>query len=156
MLIGELLREVRGRVDERIAIRHGGESWTYRELDDASSRVAAALRDAGVRPGDRVALFLPNGVELVLDEHPGVRLSGVVGVPDPRWGQSVAAFVMLREGGTPRPTLEELRRFVADRLAAYKVPERIEILEALPLNATGKVDRKALAARALETGPDRS
>ena len=44
----------------------------------------------------------------------------------------------------PAPTVDELRQFIADRVAAYKVPERIVILPELPLNATGKVDRKKL------------
>jgi acyl-coenzyme A synthetase/AMP-(fatty) acid ligase len=73
-------------------------------------------------------------------------LSCVVGLPDRHYGQIVAAYVALRDGVSPRPTADELRRFVADRIAAYKVPERITIMEELPLNSTGKVDRKKLHA----------
>ena len=68
-------------------------------------------------------------------------------------GERVAAYVALRDGVTPRPTAEELRQFVAARLAAYMVPERIEIVAELPLNATGKVDRKKLHAEVLAGRP---
>jgi acyl-coenzyme A synthetase/AMP-(fatty) acid ligase len=85
-------------------------------------------------------------VEEVLDEHPAVHLSCVVGVPDRKLGQIVAAYVALRPDVTPAPTAEDLRRFVAGRIAAYKVPEWITITADLPLNATGKVDRKRLHA----------
>ena len=63
-------------------------------------------------------------------------------------GQRVEAYVSLRHEVSPRPTAEELRRFVADRIAAYKVPEHITFVDEIPLNSTGKVDRKKLHARA--------
>lgn len=89
----------------------------------------------------------PMEVEDVLDAHPAVRLSCVLGVPDKHLGERVAAFVALRDDVKDRPGPEELRRFVAERIAAYKVPERITIVDALPMNATGKVDRKKLHAQ---------
>jgi acyl-CoA synthetase (AMP-forming)/AMP-acid ligase II len=75
----------------------------------------------------------------------------VVGLPDRHLGQVVAAYVSLRGGTTGPPTAAQLRRFVAERLAAYKVPERITILCELPLNPTGKVDRQKLHALARPT-----
>ena len=56
------------------------------------------------------------------------------------------AFVVLKPGAA-RVTVEELRKFLGERLAAYKVPERIEFLGELPLSAVGKVDRNALRER---------
>jgi acyl-CoA synthetase (AMP-forming)/AMP-acid ligase II len=70
-------------------------------------------------------------------------------VPDKHYGEIVAAYVALRKDVTPRPTPEELRQFVAGRIAAYMVPERITIMDDLPLNSTGKVDRKKLHALVL-------
>jgi acyl-CoA synthetase (AMP-forming)/AMP-acid ligase II len=95
-------------------------------------------------------------VEEVLDQHPAVHLSCVVGKPDPHFRESVAAFVALRSDVEQKPSAEELRQFVADRLAAYKVPEQITIMPALPLNSTGKVDRKKLHAQVRgQTGGDK-
>ncbi len=91
----------------------------------------------------------PLEVEEVLDEHPAVRLSCVVGLPDDHWGQTVAAYVALRPDAAPRPTGDELRQFVAARIAAYKTPERVRIVDELPLGPTGKVDRHTILARAL-------
>jgi acyl-CoA synthetase (AMP-forming)/AMP-acid ligase II len=96
-----------------------------------------------IRGGSNIS---PLEVEEVLDEHPAVHLSCVVGVPDRHYGEIVAAFVALRGDVSPWPTPEELRHFVAERLAAYKVPERITIMDDLPLNSTGKVDRRQLHA----------
>jgi long-chain acyl-CoA synthetase len=95
-----------------------------------------------IRGGSNI---FPLEVEEVLDEHPAVHLSCVVGVPDKHYGQIVAAYVELRAQAAA-PSVDELRRFVAGRLAAYKVPEQIVIVPKMPLNATGKVDRKKLHA----------
>ena len=68
--------------------------------------------------------------------------AGVVGAPDPIYGEIVVAFVVLREGGNV--TSEELRQFARQRLADYKVPERILYLDVLPKGPSGKVQRRAL------------
>jgi acyl-CoA synthetase (AMP-forming)/AMP-acid ligase II len=96
-----------------------------------------------IRGGSNIS---PQEIEEVLDEHPDVHLSCVVGVPDRHYGQIVGAFVSLREGLAKPPTVEDLQKFVAGKLAAYKVPERITIMRELPLNPSGKVDRKKLHA----------
>jgi len=97
-----------------------------------------------IRGGSNIS---PLEIEEILDEHPAVHLSCVVGKPDAHLGETVAAYVALRPDVEPRPTAEELRQFVAERLAAYKVPETITIMAELPLNSTGKVDRKKLHAQ---------
>lgn len=102
-----------------------------------------------IRGGSNIS---PLEVEEALDAHPAVRLSCVVGVPDPHYGERVAAFVALRPDVSPHPTAEELRDFVAQRIAAYMVPEQITLVEDLPLNATGKVDRKKLHAQVAAQG----
>ena len=65
MLLADLLPEARRRGPDNIALWFGDRRWTYAELDDATDRIATALLAAGVRTGDRVALFLPNCPELV-------------------------------------------------------------------------------------------
>lgn len=86
----------------------------------------------------------PAEVERVLLAVPGVAGAAVTGVPDERLGERVVAAVEPDPGVDLEP--EVLRSRCLDELARYKVPERIEIVDALPRNAMGKVDRPALAA----------
>jgi len=97
-----------------------------------------------IRGGSNIS---PLEVEEVIDQHPSVHNSGVVGFADRRLGQVVVAYVSLRHGATSTPDEAELRKFVAERLAAYKTPERFFLLEELPLGPTGKVDRRELHRR---------
>lgn len=84
----------------------------------------------------------PREVEDVIREHEGVVDIAVVGLPDPTWGETVAAFVVLRGGLAEFEP--ELVALVEERLAAYKRPRRWVALESLPRNAMGKVQRDAL------------
>ena len=70
----------------------------------------------------------------------------MAGKRDAHYGQIVVAYVQLRDDAMERPTEEGLRAFVADRIAAYKVPERIHFVKQIPINSTGKLDRKQLHA----------
>jgi len=94
-----------------------------------------------IRAGSNV---VPREVEEILHQHPGVCLACVVGAPDPHLGQRVEAYVELERDVAPPPTGEELRSFVADRVAGYKVPERVFLLAELPRTGTGKLDRHRL------------
>jgi long-chain acyl-CoA synthetase len=84
----------------------------------------------------------PREVEDVLYEHPGVREAAVVGVPDPYRGETVKAFVSLRAGATATP--EEIVAFAKERMAAYKYPRQLEILDEIPKTVSGKVLRRQL------------
>ena len=86
----------------------------------------------------------PGEVESVLLQHPAVAAAGVVGAADPHDGHVPVAFVQLRPGAAVTP--DALRAFAAEQLADYKVPVRVVVLDALPLNVNGKVDRPALLA----------
>lgn len=87
----------------------------------------------------------PAEVEGVLSSHPSVSQAAVVGVPDEVLGEVGAAFVV-PEGGRATST-EELREWCRARLADYKAPDVVHVVEALPLTAMSKVDKRALAAR---------
>lgn len=76
-------------------------------------------------------------IEEVLRTHPAIEQCAVVGIPDPEWGERVAAAVILRDGQTL--DLESLRAWAKDLLAVYKVPSLLRILDDLPRNAMGKV-----------------
>ncbi|GAB5466978.1 MAG: long-chain fatty acid--CoA ligase [Rhodospirillales bacterium] len=90
----------------------------------------------------------PQEVEEALLEHPAVTTAGVVGVEDPLHGENVLAFVSLKQQETT-PSAAELIDF-ARGLIGYKAPESIVVLDRLPLNPTGKLDRVALKAMAAE------
>lgn len=76
-------------------------------------------------------------VERVLVEHRDIAEAAVVGLPDERWGERVAAAVVPHEGSRPEPA--EVIAFVRDRLAHYKCPRELMVVGDLPRNAMGKV-----------------
>jgi long-chain acyl-CoA synthetase len=84
----------------------------------------------------------PAEVERVLDAHPAVRESAVIGIPDPRTGSAVRAVVVLAPGESL--AFEELRDYAAESLARYKVPTSVQFLPSLPHSLTGKVSRARL------------
>ena len=84
----------------------------------------------------------PREVEDVLAEHPAVRESAVVGVPDEKRGETVKAFVSLHSGATV--TTEELVAHCKERMAAYKYPRQVVVIDELPKTVTGKILRREL------------
>jgi len=98
-----------------------------------------------VHDGSNIA---PQEVEDALLDHPAVESAGVVGVHDLMHGENVRAYITIRPGQTP-PSTQELVRFARERIG-YKAPEEIEVLDLMPLNPTGKVDRLKLKRRAEE------
>jgi len=89
-----------------------------------------------------------------LMRHPGVAQVGVVGVADPKQGELLAAFVVVKPGSTPTP--DELAAHCRTVASRYKVPDFIEIRDALPTTATGKLMRRDLKqlAAGLRRGVD--
>ena len=87
----------------------------------------------------------PRDVEDVLYQHPAVRECAVIGVPDPYRGETVKAFIALKQGHAA--TAEEVIAFCRERLAAFKYPRLVEFVSEIPKTATGKFLRRALRAR---------
>ena len=126
---------------------------------------AAAIRDGWLHTGDlgyldgdgylfvldrRDDLIVSGGenvypaeIEAVLQSHPDVLEAGVYGVEDERWVRAPVAVAVLREGATP--DAESLLAYCRERLAAYKMPQRIEFTDSLPRNAAGKLLRNQLS-----------
>jgi len=84
----------------------------------------------------------PREIEEVLFEHPAVKEASVIGVPHEKRGETVKAFIVLKEGETA--TAEEIRQFCKKNLAAYKVPTFVEFRKKLPKTMVGKVLRREL------------
>jgi fatty-acyl-CoA synthase len=82
-------------------------------------------------------------VEAAIAEHPAVADVAVIGVPNEKWGEVGHAYVVTRTGRRCEPN--EIVAFTRERLAGYKVPKVLVIVEALPRLGSGKVDRNALA-----------
>ena len=84
----------------------------------------------------------PRAVGLALEEHPDVAVAAVISVPDTTFQEVGVAYVMGGEKDAPNP--DELHSFAEQRLANYKIPKKILVLEELPLLDIGKVDKEAL------------
>ncbi len=97
------------------------------------------LKDMIITGGENV--YSPE-VERVLAEHPAVAEIAIIGVPDDRWGETVKAVVAFRPGQSASP--DELIAFARERLAGYKAPSSIDVVEALPRNPSGKILKRDL------------
>jgi fatty-acyl-CoA synthase len=105
-------------------------------------RIRARLKELFISGGENV---YPAEVESALSEHPAVADVAVVGVPDERWGEVGAAFVVRAGGSTA--SADELREFCLRRLARYKVPKSFAFVEELPRSGMNKVLKDELRAR---------
>jgi len=86
----------------------------------------------------------PREVEEVLYEHPAVSEAAVLGVPDPRSGEAVKAYVILKSGYEGKVTDQDIIKFCKDRIANYKAPRSVEFRTTLPKTLVGKILRRTL------------
>ncbi|WP_140848337.1 class I adenylate-forming enzyme family protein [Paracoccus sp. FO-3] len=108
-------------------------------LQDGFLYVCDRVKDMIISGGENV---YPAEVESVLAGHPAIAEAAVVGAPDPVWGESVVAAVVLRPGASLG--LEELRAYCRQMLAGYKLPKHLHLLEAMPLSGSGKIQKQSL------------
>jgi long-chain acyl-CoA synthetase len=83
----------------------------------------------------------PREVEEVLYQHPSIVEASVVGVPDEGYGESVKAYVVVKD---KQLTIDDILHFCQDKLVKYKLPRQVEFLKELPKNSTGKILRREL------------
>jgi long-chain acyl-CoA synthetase len=107
--------------------------------DDGYLYIVDRKKDLIIRGGFNV---YPRDIEDALVEHPEIELAGVVGKPDPRYGEEVCAFVSLHAGS--ELTGEAIVAWAKERIGGYKYPREVQVVDTVPLTAVGKIDRKAL------------
>jgi acyl-CoA synthetase (AMP-forming)/AMP-acid ligase II len=120
-----------------------------RQRRDGRVEIVGRLKDIISRAGNKIA---PAEIDALLCSHPDVAAALCAGVPDPRIGEAIHAVVVPRANAALTP--EALRRWAAERIERYKVPDAIYVRDALPLGSTGKVHRAGVAeiARTVMTG----
>ncbi|KAB2336325.1 o-succinylbenzoate--CoA ligase [Cytobacillus depressus] len=123
------------------AIRDG---WLYtgdlaRVDDEGFIYIAGRSKDMIISGGENI---YPLEVEQVIGQMADVSEVAVIGISDPKWGETAAAFVVKKKGSPL--TQEEIIAYCHKFLAAYKVPKKVEFIEGLPKNATGKIQKNSL------------
>jgi acyl-CoA synthetase (AMP-forming)/AMP-acid ligase II len=119
--------------------------------DDGNLRLVGRLKEMYIRGGYNV---YPSEVESVLVEHPDVARVAVIGAPDPVLGEVGVAFVVATPDADPTAlSRDALRVWCRDRLADYKAPDRVIVVDDLPTTSMLKVDKRALSARAEQGAP---
>ena len=141
-----------GPGDDRAAIDADG--WLHTgdlaSMDERGyCRIAGRLKDMIIRGGENI---YPREIEQVLFTHPSVADVAVVGVPDAKWGEQVAAFVRPAPGQTPDP--DQLFAYCREHLAPHKTPRYWTVLDEFPLTPSGKVQKFVLRERFLAEQPD--
>jgi fatty-acyl-CoA synthase len=97
--------------------------------------IVGRIKDMVIRGGENV---YPREIEEFLYTHPDIVDAQVIGVPDARYGEELMAWVRLRDGATPLTT-EALREFCTGKLAHYKIPRYVKIVDSFPMTVTGKI-----------------
>ena len=112
---------------------------------DGYVNIVGRIKDMVIRGGENV---YPREVEEFLYAHPAVADVQVIGVPDERYGEELMAWVRLREGAEPL-SADDVRAFCQGRLAHYKIPRYVHLVEEFPMTVTGKVRKVEMRAEAI-------
>ncbi len=114
--------------------------------DEGYVAVTGRSKDMVIRGGENI---YPREIEEFLHTHPDILDAQVIGVPDERYGEELMAWVQLRDSA-PTLTAEALREFCAGRLAHYKIPRYVHVVDEFPMTVTGKVRKVAMRERSVE------
>jgi fatty-acyl-CoA synthase len=117
------------------------------EMDEAGYvNIVGRIKDMVIRGGENV---YPREVEEFLYTHPDIVDAQVIGVPDERYGEELAAWVRLKPGA-PELTAESLREFCTGKLAHYKIPRYVRVVDEFPMTVTGKVRKVEMRAESVK------
>ncbi len=109
----------------------------------AIAKLPGRLKDMIIRGGENI---YPREIEEFLYKHPKVLDVQVVGIPDPKFGEEVMAWIQLKEDCMA--TAEEIREYCKGKIARYKIPKFIEFCESFPMTASGKIQKFKLREEA--------
>jgi fatty-acyl-CoA synthase len=123
---------------------HTGDLAEMRE--DGYLNIVGRIKDMVIRGGENV---YPREVEEFLYTHPDIADVQVIGVPDERYGEEICAWIKMRAGAEPLDA-ERVRDFAAGKLAAYKIPRYVQIVDDFPMTVTGKVRKVEMRERSVE------
>ncbi|HJQ46768.1 MAG TPA: AMP-binding protein [Amycolatopsis sp.] len=113
--------------------------------DEGYLNITGRIKDMVIRGGENV---YPREIEEFLYTHPDILDAQVIGVPDERYGEELMAWIRMREGATPL-TDRTLREFCAGKLAHYKIPRYVHIVDEFPMTVTGKIRKVEMRAQAI-------
>jgi fatty-acyl-CoA synthase len=108
--------------------------------------ITGRIKDMVIRGGENI---YPREIEEFLYTHADILDAQVVGVPDARYGEELMAWIRLRDGAVPL-TAESLREFCADKLAHYKIPRYVHIVDEFPMTVTGKIRKVEMREQSVE------
>lgn len=132
-----------GREDETRAVFDANGFFKTGDMaqidEDGFLRITGRIKEMMIVGGENV---FPREIEEVINAHPSVNASGVIGQQDPMRGEVPVAFVESSEDAVADP--DDLIKWCREKLPGYKVPRRVVVIEALPRNATGKIMRRLL------------
>jgi fatty-acyl-CoA synthase len=114
--------------------------------DEGYINIVGRIKDMVIRGGENV---YPREIEEFLYAHPSIADVQVIGVPDPRFGEELMAWIRLRDDAQP-VTADDIREFCSGRLAHYKIPRYVHIVEEFPMTVTGKVRKVEMRESAIE------
>ncbi|MCH8922440.1 MAG: AMP-binding protein [Planctomycetes bacterium] len=112
---------------------------------DGYYRITGRIKDMVIRGGENI---YPREIEEFLFTHPAIEQAAVLGVPDPKYGEQLCAWVKLKSGESL--TAEELRQFCRDNLAHFKVPHYVQFVEDFPQTVTGKIQKFKIREKMIE------
>ncbi|AXB45495.1 AMP-binding protein [Amycolatopsis albispora] len=113
--------------------------------DEGYVNITGRIKDMVIRGGENV---YPREIEEFLYTHPDILDAQVIGVPDVKYGEELMAWVRLREGAAPL-TAESLREFCTGKLAHYKIPRYVHVVDEFPMTVTGKVRKVEMREQAV-------
>jgi fatty-acyl-CoA synthase len=113
--------------------------------DDGYVNITGRIKDMVIRGGENL---YPREIEEFLYTHPDILDAQVVGVPDEKYGEELMVWVRMREGAEPL-TAEKVREFCEGKLARYKIPRYVHVVEEFPMTVTGKVRKVEMREKSI-------
>lgn len=109
-------------------------------------QITGRIKDMVIRGGENI---YPREIEEFLYTHPDILDAQVVGVPDEKYGEELMAWLRIKDGAA-HPTAESIREFCAGKIAHYKIPRYITVIDEFPMTVTGKIRKIELRSQAID------